>query len=186
MPIIKRPIIGVAGRATSGKSFAALTLKSNGWKIRAFADPIKQSLAAMGLTNEHLYGSEKELPCEILGGKSPRFAMQQLGDWGRELFGVDFYVRIMRRKLIEMTVDTRVVIEDVRYQNEVDLIHSFGGQVVLIQREGADASPVDHSSEALNFNFDIAVSNNSTTKHFMDAISAIGEAIFDGYQDAAE
>ena len=176
---IKRPIIGFAGRQTAGKSLAAITLKSSGFKRMAFADPIKEALMAMGLTHEQLYGAEKELPSDILGGQTPRHAMRSLGDWGRQTYGHDFYVRIMRSKIMQMPIDQRIAIEDVRYRNEADLIHSFGGSVVLIRREGADTSPVTHSSEELDVLFDVAVSNYGTVRAFMDIIEGVVDICFD-------
>lgn len=186
MRTIKRPIIGIAGRATSGKSLAALTLKSSGWKVRAFADPIKEALAAVGLTHEQLYGSEKELPSDILGGNTPRFAMQSLGDWGRDNFGKGFYVRILRSRIMQLPVDTRIAVEDVRYQNEADMIRAFGGTVVMIRRSGADASPVEHSSEALDFTYDFVLDNDGTAKEFMDAVEEVGERLLFDMSEAAE
>jgi hypothetical protein len=55
-----------------------------------FAGPLKAMMAALGCTNAEIDGDRKEVPCDLLGGKSPRWAMQTLGtEWGRKLIGDD-------------------------------------------------------------------------------------------------
>ena len=42
-------------------------------------------LYQLGLGEAHIEGALKEVPCELLGGKTPRYAMQTLGtEWGRD------------------------------------------------------------------------------------------------------
>ena len=70
-------LIGIAGRARSGKDTSANFLAQIlGWDTYAFADPIKDTLTSVF---GHLFRSgDREAPIEWLG-KSPRQLMQTWG-----------------------------------------------------------------------------------------------------------
>lgn len=151
-------LIGLYGRATSGKGAVADTLVEAGWHRVKFAGPGKAMLRTL-LTEagvdpfeieEMIEGSLKEVPHDALAGKSPRHAMQTLGtEWGRECMASDLWVSIAMLKVHAlMWQDRRVVIDDVRFANEVAAIKAFDGKMVHVVRPGMDAIPDgDHSSE---------------------------------------
>ena len=81
-------------------------------------------------------------------GKSPRQLMQLLGtEYGRELVHPDLWL-ILARKRIEQFMQYRsVVVSDVRFDNEADMIRSMGGQIIHLVRPGIGAVAA-HKSES--------------------------------------
>lgn len=115
-------IIGFVGKAQSGKSTAATQLvNKHGFVRLRFADTLKSMLYAMGLTEREVDGDLKQKECELLGGNTPRYAMQTLGtEWGRRLIGPNIWVDCLARKLEQHIRGgvTKFVVDDVRFLNE--------------------------------------------------------------------
>lgn len=129
-------LLGITGKAGSGKSTAAQVLIDAGWVRIKFADPLKDMLRAIGLTEDQIEGHLKEVPCDLLQGKTPRWAMQSLGtEWGRWCIGERFWMDIARRKIaLAMAAGLNVVVDDVRFENEAHIIRELGGLVLGISR----------------------------------------------------
>ena len=144
-------LIGFAGRAGCGKSFAAKTLaRQAGFVLTRFADPLKDMLRCLGLGDAEVDGDLKETSSPLLCGKTPRWAMQSIGtEWGRTLIGPSLWTDAWARRADAVLArGGAVVVDDVRFQNEVDLVRARGGLVVWINRGAAVAVPA-HVSEAL-------------------------------------
>lgn len=156
-------LIGLTGRAGSGKDTVARLLVSKHWRpsdttcaprVLAFADPIRQMLLAMGLPAQHICSRElKEEPWPLIG-RSYRELAQTLGtEWGRHLVAPDLWVRLMEQLLLADLDTARTlgralltIITDVRMPNEAEAVHAWGGVIVRVERPGIE--PVrDHSSE---------------------------------------
>ena len=76
------PLIGLMGAAGAGKNTVGEILLRAGWQQMAFADPLRDGLAAMLWLPTECYVSRKEQPIEWLGGATPRMLMQTLGtEW---------------------------------------------------------------------------------------------------------
>jgi hypothetical protein len=144
-----RTIIAFTGLAGSGKSTAAAHLvKHRGFTRLRFAGPLKAMMAALGLTPAQVDGNEKEVPCELLGGKTPRYAMQTIGtEWGRDLIDSNLWINAFNAALAKVAAGVPVVIDDCRFPNEADAVRAAGGILVRIERPGAGTASV-HSSEA--------------------------------------
>jgi len=91
----------------------------------------------------------------MLGGKTPRHAMQTLGtEWGREFIGEDVWVNAWKAKYQREAHSIRtqptqpVVVEDIRFQNEVDMVRDLGGIVFFVARPGVVADNT-HISEQM-------------------------------------
>jgi putative protein kinase ArgK-like GTPase of G3E family len=81
---VNRQIIGLTGLMGSGKSLAAQELERIGFTRTRFAGSLKDMMRVLGLTEEEIEGNLKETACALLGGKTPRYAMQTIGtEWGR-------------------------------------------------------------------------------------------------------
>lgn len=157
-------LLGICGRKGSGKSTAAQVLLDAGWKRVKFADPLKNMLRVIGLDDRHIEGDLKEVPCDLLGGKTPRWAMQSLGtEWGRKCIYDDFWMSLARREIaLVLAQGYSVVVDDVRFDNEADMIRELGGSVLLIKR-GPDA-PIEHESEK-GVTPDFIYENDLTREH---------------------
>lgn len=146
---VERTIVAFTGLAGSGKSTAAAHLVNHhGYQRVRFAGPLKAMMAALGCTQEQIDGSEKELPCELLGGKTPRYAMQTIGtEWGRDLIASDLWIRAWNAAVAKVPAGLPVVVDDCRFPNEAEAVRAAGGVIIRIERPGAGACAADHVSE---------------------------------------
>lgn len=118
------PLIGLIGATGSGKTtLAEILVKRHGFVRAHMGQPIKDMLAALGLTSEHLTGPpEVRLqPLALLGGQSPRRAMETLGtDWGRKMISPDIWANAVEQRIIKAWAQRRVaiVIDDLRFPND--------------------------------------------------------------------
>jgi hypothetical protein len=139
-------IIGLTGFKQSGKSTVADVLVRNGFIKYPFAKPGKNMLRAIGLTDAQLDGDQKEVPCALLAGKTPRYAMQTLmTEWARNMMDDDFWVRIWERE-VRSRMPARIVCDDVRFENEARCVHKLGGALWRIVRPSVSAQGA-HESE---------------------------------------
>lgn len=136
-----KKILLLTGAAGSGKSTIAKALIRPGNVVRLpFAAPLKAMLAGLGLNDEQLNGSLKEVDCDVLSGRSPRYAMQTLGtEWGRDIMGRDFWTNLWRISVGK--VEAQVVIaDDYRFENEFQAALQVGVTIAIrIRRDGATA-----------------------------------------------
>lgn len=179
-------LIGISGYAGAGKSEAAKIL----WKkadledekvvILKFASGLKNMLASLGLTRDEIEGSLKEKPRTLLSGKTPRFAMQTLGtEWGRKIMGEDFWVNLWIEKAHDYLEEGYVVIvDDVRFDNELKAIFNLGGHVLRINGVTACGTGATHESERLPQDPRIVDVYNSYDEDFktnvLNAVQALG------------
>ena len=142
-------IIGLTGLAQSGKSSVARQLQQkNNCSIIPFAGTLKSMLQLIGLSQEQLYGVEKEIPSELLCGQSPRHAMRTLGtEWGRDCISPEIWINDWERKVIAAHKTQNVVCDDLRFPNECQKIKSLGGITIRIRRPGTEDTSCNHPSE---------------------------------------
>lgn len=172
-------VIAFAGVAGSGKTTAAMhLLNTHGYVRTRFADPLKAMLRAIGLGSEELDGWLKEKPMALLGGKTPRHAMQTLGtEWGRECIGKTFWENLWIERASEcLDMGGRVVVDDVRFANEAEAVRRLGGMVVGITGRGGIAG--SHSSEVIDFPVDVTIENDGDLSAFLDKVSALTQTAF--------
>ena len=141
-------VIAFCGPADSGKSTAAAHLVERyGYTRVRMAEPLKAMLLALGLGRADVDGDRKEVSHPLLGGKTPRQVMQTLGtDWGRRMVDPDLWTRpwTFRTRAV-LGAGGRVVVDDVRFDNEAALVREEGA-VVEITRAGV-CYREDHASE---------------------------------------
>lgn len=141
-------IVGLAGKAGSGKSTAATILERElGFTRTAFAYRLKRIVGELyGFTYDQIYGSLKDVIDERYGF-SPRYILQRFGQGARD---ADPYVwvRALYNDMQRAGLDNNFVIDDVRYDNEAESIHSWGGFVFEIESHRAyQGDLTQHSSE---------------------------------------
>jgi hypothetical protein len=120
----------------------------------SFADPLRAMLQALGIPHHVLTNpSLKETSLgPLYGNRTPRYLLQTLGtEWGRELVSPELWLGLVESSIERnLTGGRSVVIDDVRFDNEADLIRKLGGIVVRIKNvsESPDPSIPEHVSEA--------------------------------------
>lgn len=162
-------LIAFCGPKHSGKSTVGAhhLITHHGFKHQAFASSIKMMLEAIGVPYECLYGDRKEEPLELLSGRSARYAMQKLGDeWGRQQMHPAFWLNLWKQRMKDF--EGKVVVDDLRYPNEHEVIKSLGGVVIRVQRHGYEYS-TEHSSEMHELPCDHAVVNAEGKPEVMKA-----------------
>lgn len=166
---------------------------AHGFSRYAYADPLRLEIAAAFCINVDLLldRERKEKPTDLLAleccsdpfflasindkrwiqhsitlPRSPRWIMQAWGtDYRRQHNGQDYWIRQAENAIADMDRAgiTRVVITDVRFEDEAEFVRSKGGQVWLLHRP--DLLAVNpHVSErgvAIHDN-DLEIINNST------------------------
>ena len=151
MTLGKPSIVGITGSAQVGKSTVAKYLAEHyGYSVIKFADPLKDMLRALGLGDYEIEGAGKNRPCDLLGGHTPRFAMQSLGtEWGREIMGENFWIDAWSRK-VGHGLGGYVVSDDLRFCNEEFACRLVGGVIWRIERPGYGGIDQHRSETELN------------------------------------
>ena len=133
----------------SGKSTVAGML----WDCErlSFADPLRifsaQILSSLGYDGFACLRDKKEEKITELG-VSPRQMMQTLGtEWGRSCIHPDLWVMVAAGAVQkQLKLGRNVVIDDVRFPNEAEMIRNLGGELWLVNRPGV-VYEGDHASE---------------------------------------
>ena len=133
-------IIGLTGFKRSGKDTAAEVIaKMLGYERIQFAGPLKEMLRTLlrcqGVSEASITacveGDLKEAPAPVLGGKTPRLAMQTLGtEWGRRTLSDTIWVDTTLNRA--QTAENGALITDVRFLNDADAIKAAGGIIIRI------------------------------------------------------
>jgi len=164
----------------SGKSVVANTLVADcDYHLVKFADPLKSMVreflsmtgAPKPLIEEMLEGSMKEKPIPGLG-VSTRHLMQTLGtEWGRDQVHRDLWVNLTRHTIEQHGVlGHNVVIDDMRFPNELEMVTELGGHVVRVDRTGTSRY-AGHTSEGLLDSYPMTTINNAGSKEELQAFS---------------
>lgn len=150
-------VIALVGNAGAGKSTVAEYLtKVHNYHVVKFAGPLKTMLRAIGLDDEEIEGSRKEVPCDLLCGKTPRHAMVTLGtEWGRDHIGADFWSGLWEDAVCRvLDGGGRVVVDDCRFPNEMEIVLALGGIAWHIVRPDHAGSSIPlHRSEGALANY---------------------------------
>ena len=199
-------IIGICGLIGSGKDTVANYLvDQHQYKRESFAGALKDAVASVfgwdrqlleGATPEarewreqvdHWWAERLNMP-EL----TPRWVLQY---WGTEVcrkrFHNDIWIASLEHRLLQQ--DSDIVISDVRFPNEVEVIKKAGGKVWWVQRgalpdwypqgmlaSNGNADAVEklqeqgvHISEWawLQSGFDCVLTNNSTVDHLYAKVS---------------
>jgi hypothetical protein len=150
-------LIGIIGLAGSGKDTLAdqLSRQHHFFKY-SFARPLKEALnAVFGWRMEQWEDRVWKETVQPWLGKSPRQCAQTLGtEWGRDLVHPELWVLLAQRTWENLIVDERLleqykrmVIPDVRFDNEARWVLEQGGTLIEIRRKAA-GSVSAHVSEA--------------------------------------
>jgi hypothetical protein len=138
-------LLGLHGRAGAGKSTIARVMVEDGSAaLLHFATPIKSMARAIGLTEAQVNGVDKDKPCELLIGVTPRQFLQDLGAHMRATYGADVvagWTMMHVDRLLAHGLD--VIIDDVRLPTEAAAVWERQG--IVIELTGRDALDLDSS-----------------------------------------
>lgn len=172
------PLIGLTGYKRSGKDAFAAALTGDGWYTRvSFADPLRAAAYALDpdvgpctlpddLVARHhgLAAVVDALGWERAKDTVPgvRRTLERLGTDAIRSLDDGFWTRLAERAIDERT--TGVIVTDVRFPNEADLIRARGGLIIRLYRPGLHPAPGAHVSEtALDMYPDQLVIENGGT-----------------------
>ena len=169
-------LIALASAAPrSGKSLVANYLvREYGFTLCKLAGPLKAMTAALlaevGYDNAQPFieGQRKEDGIAALGGYSARHIMRTLGlDWGRDCLAADFWLRVWSHK-VQALLDRgqAVVVDDMRFANELAWVQGCGGQSWFVYRPAVTAG-TEHQSEGQihRQDCDLILDNNGSIRH---------------------
>lgn len=170
-------IIGIHGKLEAGKTSLTSHFVAQGFKELLFADGLKGMICALlGCSRPQLEDhtfKNTEVPWL---GITPRTLMQSLGtEWGR---GVDEDLWV-RRTMNEAGAYPNVVISDMRFPNEFEVVRRAGGRTIKIVRDIDRSGPQhQHPSETAldhlpDYAFDYRVENNGTLEDLKQAANYI-------------
>lgn len=147
-------LIGIHGKARAGKDTAAKYLVSeHGFVRQAFADPLKRAGQAMfGLNEQETWDDSLKEVVIPYWGMSPREMFQKLGtEGGREVFGEDLWLKRWLKFYEEYKDLSNIVVPDVRFENEAELVRARGGIVIHLttsRKSALKGNTTTHASEA--------------------------------------
>jgi len=129
-------ILGLCGYKQSGKSTLAQVARTDfNFRRMGFADELKNIIQRLwpAFTEDHMFGELKEEVVEEYG-KSFREVVQHVGTDLFRAYDPDVWVRSTRQAIehYEHQMGRAVrplVIDDLRFDNEAELIHELGGEV---------------------------------------------------------
>lgn len=145
-------ILGIAGPKGSGKDTAAAYLQRyfTNSVTHAFAEPVKRVCQQLYLlSEEQLYDAVAKETVDDRWGLTPRRMFQQIGtDYVRNQIDPEFWTKHFELWYSKQQQnESFVLVPDVRFQNEVDLIHKLGGKVIYVYRPFIHHNLDQHESE---------------------------------------
>lgn len=182
-------LVGISGHKFNGKDTIGDFLHSKyGYTKVSFAEPLKKICKELfNLNNEQLYGDLKEVSDPNWFNLQPRQLLQFIGtelfrDNMSKLhseFKKDFWIICLEnkiKKLREINPQIKIVITDVRFENEVELVKKLGGMVIKVKRKLENITDI-HASEIHidNLYCDFNVENNGTKEELYDKVTKLFE-----------
>lgn len=163
----------------SGKTSVSRVLEQRGYIRVPFAETLKHMvytlLIDMGYAPTQatrlLYDSKEEVVRGL--GVSTRHLLRTLGtEWGRECVAPDMWLRVWEARMKQFDL---VVVDDIRFENEAELVRELGGEVWMVQRAGTVNTSTHASEGGLDAwpHFSQYIANNGTLEQLIHAVTAI-------------
>lgn len=156
-------VIGISGKKGHGKdTFADYLVDKYGFKKYTFGNLLKKTIKILfSMSDEQLYGEKKE-DVDDFWGYSSRQLLQIIGtDLLRNQFDENIFTKSLYKKIIEDDYK-KIVISDVRFENEKNMVESIGGIIYRINRNTIKNNDNHISEKALDHIEFKTIENNST------------------------
>jgi chaperonin cofactor prefoldin len=181
-------LIGITGFKRSGKDTAGEYFINKGYIKYAFAGPLKKACKEIFMfSDEQTEGDDKEKHDNIWNIS----AIQLFQRFGTEIFRErlsDFYpemenikenfwtyrFKIWYQEQLEKNKDVLIVVTDVRFDNEVDIIKELGGIIIKVERNQV-TNLDEHKSETSigKIKHDYLVKNDSDIEKYYEKLAKI-------------
>lgn len=155
-------VIGLLGRKRVGKDTAANYLVSRyQYHKVSIARPLKEGCSILfNLSWDQVYGNTKDT-LDWRYQCTPREILNTIGtNTIRKEFGADFWIK---RAFTNLKHD-KIIISDIRFENEIEKIHSMGGLVIKIERDCVEKDNAETHIDTIR-SYDVKVDNNSSIVH---------------------
>lgn len=153
----QHPLIGLVGPAQAGKDTVAKHLVAHhGYVQAAFADSLRDFVRATDpgwALAEHCLGYEQAKRTTA----GFRDTLIRVGNAAREHISPDVWVRALAQRIAIPRGAHPIVISDVRYQNEADMVRELGGSLVAIYRP--DVAPESDAMRSMMDNAEAMIPN---------------------------
>lgn len=175
----KRNIAFWSSTPQQGKTKAARFLIDKlGYAKVSFADPlrfmIERLLHSAGYSYNEIrwfLNEGKEQNIEVIGASYRHIARTLGTEWGRNLIHPEIWLKIAEQKFIHTEVP--VCVDDLRFQNELELLRRHGFTLVKIVRDVIRTDADNHTSDTMlrSFdNWDYVIENKSTLEEFYSKV----------------
>lgn len=174
-------LIALSGFKGSGKDYVGQILVDDyDFYAVAFADPIKRHVMEIfGLNTTAEYDTFKRdvltwglNDCKVKGRQVVREIGMLMRSYDEQQFvrQVACFWEQVLSGITSVTPRRRIVITDLRFQNELDWVRSFGGVAVRIERDGTESD--GHVTEQ-RLSIDMVIDNNSSREEVKQQLQSI-------------
>lgn len=148
-------------------------IKSIPLKVPGGETPIRLSFA--GALYDILYHAQKV--CGFPLGKDRKFLQFVGTEWARAQ-DPKVWINIVKRRIEEMPANVPIIITDVRFQNEAEMLSHLGFQLIRIKRDPIHRTEIlntNHSSETalLDYKWDLVLKNNHSLEDFYNKLDVL-------------
>lgn len=152
-------IVALAGPEGCGKSTVAQILhQHHGFVVGRFSQVLRQAAKLIWeLSEDQVNGGSKD-EVDPRYNLTPRFIMQRFGAEVCRSVYPDTWTEALRRWIEGAPAGTRIVVDDLRFINEVRMLRSLGAKLVEVHRPFYLYNPEHESSKGLphaSFDFDV-------------------------------
>lgn len=161
-------ILGLYGPIGSGKTYIASQLSDNHKIFRySFATPLKNVVRDLfSVPYSNLWGTQeqKEMFSDVKKSRSPetyytyRELLQEFGSLCRKL-DENVFVNLVMRQICNH--GGMIILDDVRFNNEIEAIRKNGGKVIKLTGRGGSNSTHESETELTNRNDFDGIYDNS-------------------------
>lgn len=182
-------LIALCGKKRSGKDTAgSLYIEKYGYIKYAFANPLKEACREIFMFNEEQMDGKLKETIDEKWGVSPRKVFQIFGtemfrqrltDFFPEMKDIkeNFWIyrfELWYKNLIKTNPNAKVVVTDVRFPNEANIIKKLCGTVIKIERHTKKNNDSHSSEKSIDLiKGDINITNNGTIKEYHEKLDNI-------------